>query len=170
MSISRRTTMGLFAGAVSAMMLGAPAFADGATVMASLWDKGDDSLMTFGEVAPMGLAMENADMSQATMGITRSQSEIPAGEITFQATNDSTFMIHEMVLAPITDVNTELPYVADLNKVDEDAAGHLGEVAELDPGDAGALTVTLEPGTYILYCNIPAHYAMGMWTTFTVTQ
>jgi uncharacterized cupredoxin-like copper-binding protein len=27
----------------------------------------------------------------------------------------------------------------------------------------------MQPGTYILYCNIAGHYAMGMWTLLTVT-
>ena len=38
---------------------------------------------------------------------------------------------------------TPLPFVAADNRVDEDAAGHLGEVSELDPGKSGALTLTL---------------------------
>jgi len=160
--------MGLFAGAVSALMLATPAFAAGTEVTVSLWDKGADSLMDFGTVKPMGMAMMGADMSMATMGITMSQTEIPAGEITFTATNDSTVMGHEMVLAPVKDINVEVPYNADEDKVDEDAAGHIGEVAELEPGTSGTLTVTLAPGTYMLYCNVVTHYSMGMWTTFTV--
>ncbi len=59
-------------------------------------------------------------------------------------------------------------YDETMQKVDEDAAGHLGEVAELEPGASGSLTLTMKPGTYILYCNIPGHYAAGMWTLFTV--
>ena len=27
----------------------------------------------------------------------------------------------------------------------------------------------LKPGLYILYCNIPGHYVLGMWTLMTVT-
>ena len=124
-----------------------------------------------GTAEPIALGMPGAaNMATATMGIKLDMTEIPAGEITFKATNDSTGMIHEMVLAPVADLNTPLPYDTANEKVDEDAAGHLGEVAELDPGASGALTLTLEPGTYILYCNIPGHYVLGMWTTFTVTQ
>ena len=67
------------------------------------------------------------------------------------------------------DPNTPLPYDETLMKVDEDAAGHLGEVAELAPGQSGALRLTLKPGQYILYCNIPGHYAVGMWSLLTVT-
>jgi uncharacterized cupredoxin-like copper-binding protein len=121
-----------------------------------------------GEVQPMGMAMMGSDMSMVTMGITTDLSEVPAGEVTFQVTNDSKSMIHEMVLAPVADVSMPLPYDGDQQKVDEDAAGHLGEVAELEPGQSGALTMTLKPGTYILYCNIAGHYAMGMWTLLTV--
>ena len=44
----------------------------------------------------------------------------------------------------------------------------LGEVSELDPGKSGTLTLKLDPGTYMLFCNIPGHYMAGMWTTVTV--
>jgi uncharacterized cupredoxin-like copper-binding protein len=52
--------------------------------------------------------------------------------------------------------------------VDEDAAGHLGEVSELDPGASGTLTIDLKPGKYVLFCNLPAHFMNGMWTEITV--
>jgi uncharacterized cupredoxin-like copper-binding protein len=50
----------------------------------------------------------------------------------------------------------------------EEAAGHLGEVAELDPGAGGSLTLTLPPGKYVLACNLPGHFDSGMWTVLTV--
>ena len=79
-------------------------------------------------------------------------------------------MVHEMVISPVKEMHTPLPYDKVGNKVDEDAAGHLGEVAELEPGEKGALKLTLKPGSYILYCNVPGHYALGMWTLLTVKQ
>ncbi len=88
--------------------------------------------------------------------------EVPVGEVTFKVTNDSKDKIHEMVLAPVADVSKPLPYNSNEAKADEDAAGHPGEVAELETGQSGALTMTLKPGIYILYCNIPGHYTMGM--------
>jgi uncharacterized cupredoxin-like copper-binding protein len=54
------------------------------------------------------------------------------------------------------------------SRVNEDAAGHLGEVSELDPGQSGSLSMKLDPGTYMLFCNVPGHYMAGMWTTITV--
>jgi hypothetical protein len=39
----------------------------------------------------------------------------------------------------------------------------------LDPGGTTTLDVTLAPGTYIVYCSIANHRAMGMETTIEVT-
>ncbi len=167
MKLTRRTAIALVAVAMTSLSM-SPAFA-GTTVQASLWDHGDNSMQMLGSVAPMGMGMMG-NMPMAPMGITLDIATAPAGEITFTAKNDSKTIIHEMVLAPVTDVNTQLPYDAANEKVDEDAAGHIGEVAELESGASGSLTLTLKPGTYILYCNIPGHYVLGMWTTFTVTE
>tara|TARA_R110002051_G_scaffold271530_2_gene332013 strand:- start:200 stop:709 length:510 start_codon:yes stop_codon:yes gene_type:complete len=168
MNISRRASIALLASSFVGFAL-SPAYAADTTINVSLWDKGATSMDMLGETKPMGMAMTDADMTMATMGVTLDVAEVPFGEVTFQVTNDSDSMIHEMVLAPVTDVSVPLPYLTDLEKVDEDAAGHLGEVAELEPGQSGALTMTLDPGSYILYCNIPGHYVMGMWTFLTVT-
>jgi len=144
----------------------APAAFAATTVNVSLWDKGDMSMDNV-DTAHLGLAM-GGDMSTATMGVTAAPETVPAGEVTFTAKNDSASTVHEMILAPVVSMDTPLPYDKDTMRVDEEAAHSMGEVSELDPGQSGSLTVTLDPGTYILYCNIPGHYAEGMWTTITV--
>ena len=116
----------------------------------------------------LGMAMPGADSSKATMMISAAPTEVPAGEVTFTATNASKDYVHEMILVKVADASKQLPYVAADFKVDEDAAGHLGEVSELDPGKSGSLTLKLDPGTYMLFCNIPGHYMAGMWTMVTV--
>ncbi len=141
----------------------------GTTVNVSLWDSGDNAMEHLMDGPNLGMAL-GGDMTLATMGITPDQTTVSAGEVTFVVTNDSTWMIHEMIVAPVADVNTPLPYSDDAMDVDEDAAGALGEVPETDPGMSGSVTFHLSPGTYILFCNIPGHYAMGMWTTITVTE
>jgi uncharacterized cupredoxin-like copper-binding protein len=73
-----------------------------------------------------------------------------------------------MIVAPIKDETTLLPYIDAENRVDEEKSGDLGEVSELDPGKGGSLTLDMKPGKYVLYCNVPGHYAMGMWTVLTV--
>lgn len=169
MKADRRALLGLIAG-LALVMPAAMAGAAETTITVSLWDKGPDSA-TMDPSRPMmgmGKAMM-ANMPMAMMGITIDKAEVPAGKTTFQVTNTSKDIIHEMILSPITSTEQVLPYIQDENRIDEEAAGHLGEVSELGPGASGALTVDLKPGLYLLYCNIPGHYIGGMWTTLTVT-
>ncbi|MEZ5833890.1 MAG: cupredoxin domain-containing protein [Dongiaceae bacterium] len=114
----------------------------------------------------LGMGM-NGDMSKATMGITVSKKQVKAGQVTFNVTNASKELIHEMLVAPVADVSKPLPFIANDFRVDEEAAKDLGEVSELDPGKSGSLTITLKPGIYILFCNIAGHYMAGMWTLIT---
>jgi len=37
------------------------------------------------------------------------------------------------------------------------------------PGALGWVTVTLRPGRYEIVCNLPGHYAAGMYAQITVT-
>jgi uncharacterized cupredoxin-like copper-binding protein len=116
----------------------------------------------------LGMAMPGADMSKAVMSVVASPNVVPAGEVTFVATNKSADFTHEMIVVKVSDSHRPLPYVPTDTKVNEDAAGHLGEVSELDPGASGKLSLNLDPGTYMLLCNVPGHYMAGMWTTITV--
>lgn len=169
MTVTRRMTFALATGLLAALA-GSAAFSADTTINVSLWDKGADSAM-MDEMHKFGITdAAKADMSMAMMGIKLDQATVPAGMVTFAVTNDSKDIIHEMVVAPLTSMNVEPPYNADENKIDEDAAGHLGEVAELNPGQTGSLGIDLKPGQYLLYCNIPGHYIGGMWTVLTVTE
>jgi uncharacterized cupredoxin-like copper-binding protein len=169
MTLSRRMTLAL-AGGVFAALCGTSVLAADSTIAVSLWDKGPDSaMMDDAHMFPMGKDMM-ANMDMAMMGITIDQATVPAGKVTFNVSNDSKDIIHEMVLSPIESLEAKLPYLDDEYKIDEDAAGHLGEVAELDPGKSGVLGIDLKPGLYLLYCNIPGHYIGGMWTVLTVTE
>jgi uncharacterized cupredoxin-like copper-binding protein len=172
MKPTRRDTLALLVATASvAITAGLPARAAGTVIKVSLWDKGEMSMDMLGKGKPMGMGMMGAEMAMkmAMLGVTPDRDTVAAGEVTFEVTNDSKVMIHEMVVSAVADPSVVLPYITDEEKVDEDAAGHVGEVAELDPGKAGALTVTLEPGSYVLYCNIPGHYILGMWSLLTVT-
>lgn len=168
MKVTRRVATAFVVGLVPALWMG-NASADDTTINVSLWDKGDASMDMLGKMPPMGMnMMAGVDMGMATMGITLDKAEVPAGKVTFHAVNDSKSMIHEMILAPVADAAQALPYDTETMRVDEDKAGHLGEVSELDPGKSGELSLDLPAGTYIVLCNIPGHYALGMWTLLTV--
>lgn len=157
------------AGSMVILLSAVQVYAAGTVVKVSLWDKGAMSMQMLSKGPKMGMAMgKGTGMPDGPMGIKLSTSNVPAGVVTFEVTNDAKEMVHEMVVAPVKNEKKPLPYMKKEMKVDEDAAGHLGEVAELEPGKSGALTITLKPGRYILYCNIPGHYTLGMWTLLTV--
>lgn len=161
MTLTRRTVLASVAASAATAAL--PAWAE-TVVSVALWDKGADVEMATG----LGHGM-SGDMSKATMGITATPATAPAGVITFDVQNTAQDMVHEMVIAPLSSTGEILAYLPDEDKVDEDAAIHLGEVAELEPGGSGRLSISIKPGSYILYCNIPGHYMAGMWTVFEAT-
>ncbi len=101
---------------------------------------------------------------------------VSAGKVTFHAKNEGQkkheFVVFKTDLAP-----DALPTTAD-GKVDEEGAGvqHVDEIGDLDVGKSADLTVDLQPGKYVLICNILAqvagqtelHYKKGMHAAFTV--
>ena len=84
-----------------------------------------------------------------------------AGKVTFVVKNSGA-ILHEMVVVPGTPASLRLPD----GTASEDGAA--GEVPDVTPGAGGELTVTLPAGTYTLLCNLPGHYAGGMFAPFTV--
>jgi uncharacterized cupredoxin-like copper-binding protein len=169
MLFSRRLMISLTASTLPALAFGRAARA-GTVVKVSLLDIGPTAMDTMDTAKPMGMAVKGADMSMATMSITADPATVPPGEVTFQAVNDSSELVHEMVIARIRDPKQPLPYSMDTMEVDEDGAGLRGKVSELGPGQAAAVTIKVKPGTYMIYCNIAGHYMMGMWTLVTVSK
>jgi uncharacterized cupredoxin-like copper-binding protein len=145
---------------IAALAATSPSHAE--IVRIKLWDKGADAPMA----TDMGMGMP-ADHKMSGMGLKLSTETVKAGKVTFEVANASKETVHEMVLFPIKD-GERVPYSDKESKIIEDAAGHLGEVAELDPGKGGKLEIDLKPGKYLLTCNIPGHYMNGMWTVLTV--
>lgn len=101
----------------------------------------------------------------------------PAGDITFDVTNDGPEDIHEFVVMK-TDLDAgDLPVDAD-GVVDEAGGGMevIDEIEDIPVGESASLTVSLDAGSYVLLCNIwdadegEAHYALGMRTPFSVTE
>lgn len=140
----------------------------GTVVKVALWDKGATSMDDMETMIPMGMAMPGDGIGMATMGITVDAVELPAGEVTFDVTNQSPDFYHALTISPLVDASGGLPYLSDKRMVDEDAAGVTARAKELRPGASGSVTVAMQAGTYILYCNIAGHYAMGMWTLIKV--
>ena len=91
---------------------------------------------------------------------------VAAGEITFESHNDGQ-LPHELAVLK-TDLDAaELPVSAGI--VNEAQAGELiGRTAYISGGDSEALTLTLEAGNYVLFCNIVAHYEQGTFAPLIV--
>lgn len=107
------------------------------------------------------------------MHIKAARASLKAGPVTFDVTNrrDSS-MQHEMIVTKLTPEQVRkpdsLPYDNKAGRVDEEKIDGRGEVPELQPGKSGSLTLDLEPGTYMLFCNIPGHYRAKMYTIIQV--
>ena len=99
------------------------------------------------------------------------------GDVTFAVRNAGPDDIHEFVV-----IRTDLSLIAlptDEHGAVDEAGGGMevkGEIEDIPVGASQELTLDLEPGAYVLICNIydeeenEAHYQEGMRTSFTVTQ
>jgi uncharacterized cupredoxin-like copper-binding protein len=95
-----------------------------------------------------------------------------AGPTTIEAPNQGK-VEHELVLFK-TDMNpAKLPPEAS-GEVDEEkmdkVAESAGEIPDVEPGETKSADFELTPGRYVMFCNLPGHYAAGMYGTLTVTK
>jgi uncharacterized cupredoxin-like copper-binding protein len=75
---------------------------------------------------------------------------------------------HELVVLK-TDLDpANLPTLPS-GEVDEEALHSPGEIPDVAAGATAATTVDLKPGKYAIICNLPGHYAQGMYGSLTVT-
>jgi uncharacterized cupredoxin-like copper-binding protein len=75
-----------------------------------------------------------------------------------------------MIVVAVENANAPLPYDYSTGQIPEKQVKMLGETEEMEPNAEKTITLDLKPGTYLLICNVPGHYAAGMWTSLTVTQ
>ena len=108
-------------------------------------------------------------VTEADYSITVDGDSAPAGDVTFDIQNDAG-QIHEFVVFQ-TDLAPDALPTDDAGDVDEEGDGvtHIDEVENIEGGGTGTLTVKLDPGNYVLICNLPSHYKQGMHAGFSVT-
>lgn len=111
----------------------------------------------------MGGAM-GPGMMTGMMAVRISQPSVKAGTVRFDVTNWSRGMLHEMLVVAVDSPQAPLPYDYGQAKVVEDQVKVLGDTGDLQPGASDTLDLTLKPGSYLLICNVPGHYAAGMVT------
>ena len=118
----------------------------------------------------MGQGYGGGMMGRGMMSIRVDTNTVTAGEVTFEVTNASRRLVHEMLVVAVDNPDVQLPYDTDDQRIIEDKIRSLGETEEMQPGASKDLTLDLKAGTYLLLCNVAGHYAAGMWTVLTVTQ
>jgi uncharacterized cupredoxin-like copper-binding protein len=108
--------------------------------------------------------------------ITTNRNSIPAGTTSFRVTNRGG-MTHELIVIPLRDGEAAgvRTVGADSRVAESSSVGEAsrscsaGEGEGITPGATSWVTLTLAPGRYELLCNLPGHYAAGMFTELTVT-
>lgn len=122
-------------------------------------------MMGGGRVGPMG----------GTMRVHADRSQVAAGTVSFRVANVGS-IVHELVVLPLLEGRHPGGRQIGLDgKVDEtgsivEASRSCGPGAGdgIGPGSLGWATVRLPAGNYELICNLPGHYASGMYTELRV--
>lgn len=95
-----------------------------------------------------------------------------AGTTTIEAPNEGS-VEHELVLFKTNMSPAKLPTDSsggvDEEKMDQ-VAEEGGEVSDVEAGKTKSGKFQLTPGRYVMFCNLPGHYAQGMYGTLTVTK
>ncbi|HET7485329.1 MAG TPA: plastocyanin/azurin family copper-binding protein, partial [Solirubrobacterales bacterium] len=93
-----------------------------------------------------------------------------AGPTVIEAPNEGS-VEHELVVFKTNMDPAKLPTEANgevneekMDKIAESA----GEIADVEAGDTKSGNFELTPGKYVIFCNLPGHYAQGMYGTLTV--
>jgi uncharacterized cupredoxin-like copper-binding protein len=109
--------------------------------------------------APAGVHTVNVQLGE--MWVRPQYSSVEAGKVTFAARNVGK-VEHELMIerAPIA---MDAP-----GKPNEEAAQ--GMIEDMEPGQSGQMTLKLKPGSYVLFCNVPGHFAAGQHVRFTMTS
>ncbi len=123
---------------------------------------GDDD-DTAGDAAGDGTTTVDATVKD--FDISLSDNTVPAGQVEFDVQNEGP-STHEFVVLKTDKAPDELP-TAD-GDVDEEQVTAVDEIEDIESDSSPNLSVDLEPGHYVVICNLPGHYKQGMRAEFTV--
>jgi uncharacterized cupredoxin-like copper-binding protein len=104
-----------------------------------------------------------ADMREYSMGLT--SAEVRAGTVTFIARNAGS-TAHDLVVLRTDLAPDKLPVDTQTQKARED--GRVGGVDQVSPGKNANVRLELPAGSYVVICNVPTHYQLGMRSALTV--
>lgn len=125
---------------------------------------GDTAVTAPAEGTVVNVALGETDVQHQYMNL--DSSSAPAGAVTFQITNEGV-KTHEFVVLSSDTPADQLEMNGD--EANEDAYTAVDEVEDVAGGASATLSVNLDPGHYVLICNIKGHYRMGMFSDFTAS-
>ena len=125
-------------------------------------------MMGSGMMGP-GMMGYNPSYPMGMMSIRTDQSTLKAGKVKFEVTNWSTGTVHDILVIAVDSADAKLPYDFVKAQVIQDQVKVLAEAAEMQPNESTEIEADLSPGTYMLICNVPGHYAAGMAVAISVT-
>lgn len=114
-----------------------------------------------------GGGASTADASLRDFEIDLSEDSLSAGEVTFSVNNEGP-SVHEFVVVEAGDYQPDGLPTDDSGAVIEDDVTVVDELEDIAVGSDEDLTVDLQAGDYIVFCNIDGHYSDGMNAGFTV--
>lgn len=111
-------------------------------------------------------AAKNIDVTLSDKDIMLSEAEIPAGAVTFTVVNKGT-IVHSIVVLRTDLAQDKIPTdTTDPSKVQE--PGSIAATGQMAAGTKKQISRQLAAGHYVIVCNEPAHYAVGMHTGLLV--
>jgi uncharacterized cupredoxin-like copper-binding protein len=140
-----------------------------AAVIAGCGDDDDDGdasgTATATETAENGNTGGEVAVELAEFSVMPVPTSVAAGEVAFAAENVGTTPHNLLVIR--TDLALDALPVEGAT-VDESQLDVALSIEELNGGESGDASVGLEAGSYVLICNTPGHYSLGMTSAFIV--
>ncbi len=147
-------------------------------VAAACGDDGDDAEEFVGDETPVDAVGETpaagetpagaattVDVGLEEFAVNPAQDAAGAGTLTFSVVNDGTIVHNFRVIK--TDLAPDALPTANA-QADESQLDVVASIPEFNAGEMEEVSVDLDPGSYVLICNIAGHYDLGMRAAFTV--
>jgi uncharacterized cupredoxin-like copper-binding protein len=131
--------------------------------------------LVFGAVAALCTACGSSGSGEGDIAVTLSDmrieissTDLDAGQVPFAIENAGP-SVHEVEVFSVPEGvdATQLPI--DNGVADTSSIELVDEAEEIAPSTSVDLSVSLDPGDYVMLCNISGHYVDGMYATFTVS-
>ncbi len=116
-----------------------------------------------------GGSINTVDVTEGSYYIKLSHNTVQPGQVTFNVTNQGPDD-HEFVIFKTQLAQDNLP--TQKGQIDENASSvtKIEDHAQVPKGTSYTVSVNLQPGHYVVVCNLPGHYLQGMHAELVVSQ